>query len=423
MTAAGSRTRSRRSIPVPRPSLTPEGMIEAAVELRDFLRERQAETEAAGRVLDEVHQACEQAGFYRLLQPRRYGGYEFDLPTFAQVAIEISRGCPSTGWSVVFTAGHTHVLAKFPERAQTEVYGKDGDFRAPMVGGQGAAARRVEGGWLISGAWDYASGIDFATHFFATAPIRDSLDEEPKGLVLALFNRDQLRIERNWEMFGMQGSGSHRAVIEDQFLPEHRVQERNILSPAISPPAERIFDNPMYAGPSTNILMAEIAAVAVGTGYAALDCFEEILKRRTAPRSTRSRVEDREYQVYFGRALAWLETAKAALLGCTAQYMEHCRNEVAGRTAFTPEMSQRIVLVEQQCCRLAGEAVDLLFRMAGTSQIKPGMPMQRYFRDMMTLLTHATMAYDRNAEMVAKTHFGLEAPPPEPGSQAFAARG
>jgi 3-hydroxy-9,10-secoandrosta-1,3,5(10)-triene-9,17-dione monooxygenase len=192
--------------------------------------------------------------------------------------------------------------------------------------------------------------------------------------------------------------------------------------PSISPPEDRIFDNPMYAGPSSNILMAEIAAVAVGTGYAALDCYEEILKRRTAPRSTRIRAEDREYQVYFGRALAWLETAKAALLGCTQEYMDYCRDEVEGKNPFTPEMSQRIVLVEQQCCRIAGEAVDLIFRMAGTSQIKPGMPMQRYFRDMMTLLTHTTMAYDRNAEMVAKTHFGLDSPGPEPGSQAFAAR-
>jgi 3-hydroxy-9,10-secoandrosta-1,3,5(10)-triene-9,17-dione monooxygenase len=396
-------------------------MVQSAIDMQPFLRERQAATEAASRVLDEVHEACRQAGFYRMLQPRRFGGYEFDLPTFARVAIELSRGCPSTGWSVIFTAGHTHILAKFSEQAQAEVYGKQGEFRAPMVGGQNATARKVEGGWLIDGAWDYASGIDHATHFFATAPIRDSLDEEPKGVALGLFDRGHYQVDHNWQMFGMQGSGSHHVEIKDQFLPEHRVSVRNLLVPSVTPPDERLFDNPMYAGPSSNILMAEIAAVGIGTGYAALDCYEEVLRRRAAPRSTRIRAEDREYQVYFGRALAWLETAKAALLGCTQQYMDYCRDEVSGRRPFTPEMSQRIVLVEQQCCRLAGDAVDLMFRMSGTSQIKPGMPMQRYFRDMMTLLTHATMAYDRNAEMVAKTHFGLEAGP-QPGSQAFAAR-
>lgn len=420
MTAARS-TRAR-NIPVPKPRLTPEAMAQSAIDMRDFLRGRQDETEAAGRILDDVAQRCIEAGFFRMLQPRRFGGYEFDLPTFARVAMELSRGCPSTGWAVTFTAGHTHILSKYSEQAQSEVYGRQGEFRAPMVGGQNAAARKVDGGYVISGAWDYASGIDVATHFFATAPVRDNLDDEPKGLVIPLFDHDQYEVDHNWQMFGMQGTGSHRVVIKDQFVPQHRVQERNLLMPSISPPEDRLFDNPMYAGPSSNILMAEIAAVAVGTGYAALDCYEEILKRRTAPRSTKIRAEDREYQVYFGRALAWLETAKAALLGCTQEYMDYCRDEVEGKNPFTPEMSQRIVLVEQQCCRIAGEAVDLIFRMAGTSQIKPGMPMQRYFRDMMTLLTHTTMAYDRNAEMVAKTHFGLDTPPPEPGSQAFAAR-
>jgi 3-hydroxy-9,10-secoandrosta-1,3,5(10)-triene-9,17-dione monooxygenase len=397
-------------------------MVRSAIDMRGFLRERQADTEAAGRILEDVAERCIANGYFRMLQPRRFGGYEFDLPTFVRVAMELARGCPSTGWAVTFTAGHTHILAKYPEATQAEVYGKDGDFRAPMVGGQNAYARKVDDGYVINGSWDYASGIDVATHFFATCPVRDSLEEAPRGLVLPLFDRNQYEIDHNWQMFGMQGTGSHRVVIKDEFVPAHRVQERNLLMPNVWPAEERVFENPMYAGPTSNILMAEIAAVGVGTGYAALDCYEEILRRRTAPRSTRIRAEDREFQVYFGRALAWLETAKSALLGCTQEYMDLCRDEVEGKRPFTPEMSQRIVLVEQQCCRLAGDAVDLMFRMAGSSQVKPDMPMARYFRDMMTLLTHTTMAYDRNAEQVTRTHFGLEDAGPEPGSQAFAAR-
>jgi len=179
----------------------------------------------------------------------------------------------------------------------------------------------------------------------------------------------------------------------------------------------------MYAGPSSNILMSEIAAVAIGTGYAALDCYEEILKRRTTPRSSKVRAEDREFQVYFGEATALLDTAKAALVGCTQQYMDYCREEVGGKAKFTAEKSARIILVEQQCCRMAGDAVNLMFRMSGSSQIKPGMPMQRYFRDISTLLTHNTMAFDRNYEQVTKMHYGFEQAGPDPRSLEFAARG
>ena len=398
-------------------------MLKSAIALRPLLREHQADTEDAGRVLEDVAQKCIEAGFFRMLQPRRFGGYEFDLPSFAEVAIEIARGCPSTGWAVVFTAGHPHVLAKFPEETQIEAYGDKGEFRAPLVGGQGAAARKVEGGYLVNGAWDYASGIDIATHFMATAPIRDKLEDEPSGLLIVLFNEGQYEIVRNWDMFGMRGSGSHRVVVEDQFVPEHRAHKRQLLTPVVSPPEERIFENPMYVGPSGNILMSEIAAVAIGTGYAALDCYEEVLKRRTTPRSTQVRAQDREFQLYFGEATALLDTAKSALLGCLQQYMDYCREEVQGKSKFTAEKSARIVLVEQQCCRMAGDAVNLMFRMSGSSQIKPGMPMQRYFRDISTLLTHNTMAFDRNYEQVTKMHYGFDVAAPDPRSLEFAARG
>ena len=419
MTTSGSRT----DIPVPEPSLTPEEMVERARGMREKLRLRREEQETARRILDVTNQEFVEAGFYRLLQPRRFGGYEFDLPTFARVAIELARGCPSAGWVLTFTAGHTHVLAKYPERAQVEVYGGDGEFRGPLAGGINATARPVEGGYVVSGYWDYASGCDVATHFFGACSLQTAPDAEPAGMLIALFERGDFDIEYNWQMLGLEGTGSHRVVVRDAFVPEHRMSRRNLLMPVVDSREQRLFENPMYLGASTNILMAEIAAVAVGTGYAALDEFEEILKRRSAPRSTsKTRAEEREFQVYFGRAMATLDTARAALLGCTRDFMDYCQTEAEGREKFTPEKTARIVLVEQQCCRLAGEAVELLFRSAGTSEARPGRVMQRLYRDMATLLTHHTLMYDRNQEAAARTHFGLDQPAGEAGSQDSGAR-
>src|SRR4051794_10397406 len=117
MTTAPKRP-TTKPIPVPEPDLTPRRLIERAVALRPLLHERQAETETNRRISDETNRLLVDAGFYRCLQPRRFGGYEFDLPTFVQMAVEVSRGCPSTGWVMTFTAGHTHILAKFVEEAQ-----------------------------------------------------------------------------------------------------------------------------------------------------------------------------------------------------------------------------------------------------------------------------------------------------------------
>ena len=86
------------TIPVPEPDLTPREIVARAEAMRDSLLEQQAATEERTFYSEETHRAFTEAGFYRILQPRRYGGYEFDLPTYFRVIMEIARGCPSTGW-------------------------------------------------------------------------------------------------------------------------------------------------------------------------------------------------------------------------------------------------------------------------------------------------------------------------------------
>src|SRR5919201_199361 len=158
-------TASTRSIPVPEPELTTAEMVERARAMIPVLRERQEECERLGRLPDETSRDFIEAGFYRILQPRRFGGYEFDLPTFARVAIELARGCPSSGWAYALTAGHAHLLsAFFSEECQIDVYGDDGELRLPGNFRPGTATT-VDGGYRVTGEWDYVSGCDSATHF------------------------------------------------------------------------------------------------------------------------------------------------------------------------------------------------------------------------------------------------------------------
>ena len=167
------------SIKVPEPNLTPDAMIARAREMRTVLRERQAECERAGRILPATHRQFVEAGFYRIVQPRRFGGYEFDVPTFHRVMIEIARGCPSSGWVLSLTAGHPLILARFGERAQIEAYGTDGDFRAPASGAPGAVERAMAMATRSKGFWDYASGCDVATHFIAPGILPPDARGEP----------------------------------------------------------------------------------------------------------------------------------------------------------------------------------------------------------------------------------------------------
>jgi 3-hydroxy-9,10-secoandrosta-1,3,5(10)-triene-9,17-dione monooxygenase len=287
-----------------------------------------------------------------------------------------------------------------------------------------ATAKPVEGGYVLNGFYDYASGCDTATHFFGgTNVVTD--DGSPAPRLNVCLSRDEWRIEDNWFVMGMQGSGSKRVVVDNVFVPEARASQRDPLFPIDErlQPGYGVHKGIVYAGPSMNILMCEIAAVAVGTAYAALDAYEDMMRvRTTRPPNITSRSESPEFQRHFGEALSLIRTAEAALIGMASEYMELCRLDVEEDVRFTPEASQTLVLVDQQITRLAGEAVEKLFYSAGSSAAKPGSPLERYYRDMATLRTHITLQFERNWEAIAKLHFGLGGPTSMSGLQTNSLR-
>jgi 3-hydroxy-9,10-secoandrosta-1,3,5(10)-triene-9,17-dione monooxygenase len=118
----------------PEPDLTVDELLRRADALRPLLRERQTECEEAGELSQDINDRFLAAGFYRILQPRLFGGYEFALPDFIRVMIAVARGCSESAWVLALTSGHTVLAAQLSETAQREAFGATGDFRAPGVG-------------------------------------------------------------------------------------------------------------------------------------------------------------------------------------------------------------------------------------------------------------------------------------------------
>lgn len=395
------------SIKVPEPGLSPEAMIGRAREMRTVLRERQLECELAGRILPATQKQFVEAGFYRIVQARRFGGYEFDLPTFHRVMIEIARGCPSSGWVLALTAGHPLLLARFEERAQIEAYGADGEFRAPASGAP-ALILRGSGGYKVKGFWDYASGCDVGTHFIGPAMLPGAPGEPPHQVLLLLYPQDY-QIVDNWQVFAMQGTGSKRIAIENEiFVPDYRTARGGL---AQDPPAQssRIegLDNPLYHGRITSFLVGEAAAVVVGTARGAIDIYEEILARKPTsfpPFVLRSR--NYEHQEYLGRAHALVETAEAALLKFSEDYTRLCAGRMRDDRLFSDEQERALILRLQQCVNLSWEAVDLLFATSGTSTARVDSMLGRYFRDLAVMRTHIVLQHARTAANFGQLRLG-----------------
>ena len=398
------------SIAPPEPDLTPAEMIARASALRGKLRDAQAECEREGRISDAINSQLIRAGFYRVIQPRCFGGYEFDVPAFYRVMMEIARGCPETGWVVALTAGHPLIIANFPLEGQQEVYGTDGEFRCPAGFNPHGAAAPTAGGYRLTASWPSASGCDLGTHHLGSAIVTGADGKPTSQVIQVLLAREQYRIVDDWDVMGMQGTGSKRIVAADVFVPERRTVVAVGIGRGNEPAVRtRLHQNPIYLGRIASFLIGESASVAVGAARGALDLYEDVLRvKRAYHPPYHERHKEPEFQAHYGGALALIATAEAALVRAGEEYMDFAREEAAGGAAFDDEKDQRLILIEQQAIRLAWEAVELIYRTVGTSDAaKEGAPIGRIFRNMAVINTHPALQLDRTAINAARTRFGL----------------
>jgi len=410
---AGTATPRAGDIAPPEPGLTPAEMVRRAEALRPVLRERQARCEELGRLPEETNQDFLNAGFYRILQPRCFGGYEFSVSDFIHVMMEVSRGCPESGWVLALTAGHPAAfLAAFPEAGQRYVYGQTGDARVPGVAAPGGVAIPVPGGYRVKGQWDYASGCDIATHVLGAVMVIDLETQKPRAYAYALFGRSDFTIVDNWNMIGMQGTGSRRVIVDERILPEHRVLEFGdaLLNVYPTHPGRRMHANPLYHGPYIPLLYCELASVVVGAARGALDIYEQIVRDRkwTLPPFT-PRYEMADSQMRFGHAQGLIDTAEAALLHLGDEYAEICRRVKEEDVRQTKEEERRFQRVIQQTVQLAWDAVELMFRTGGTSSTKKDAPLGRYFKNLAVIRTHITAQMDHTSWNIGRLHYGLDA--------------
>ncbi len=397
----------------PEPDLTPAEMIQRARAFQARLRDEQEATERRGTYSPEMHDAFTQAGFYRLMQPRRFGGYEFDVPTLLKVTIELARGCPGSAWCYCLAAGHHIQMAGlFSAGAQAAVYGTTGYFAAPLRPIPMGTAERVDDGWRINGEWNYCSGAPYSTHALLAVRFRDGGTSHPVGL--AVVPRDQWTPLDDWRgtVFGMSGSGSNSIRVTDAVVPDEFVVSGSLQQVPQGPtaPGYLLHGNPMYCGISEGFGPLEIAAVLVGCARAAIDEYERILReKKTMGPNPQLRYTSAEYQRWFAAAVSKTDAAEDVLIRSAERYMECCRAAVAaGRDSISVDAARINLITHEVTFELAWEAVELLFRTSGSGEgARNGSRMQRYYRDFSMARTNVNPKTVLAEQAFASDYFGL----------------
>ncbi|MDN4572275.1 acyl-CoA dehydrogenase [Pandoraea cepalis] len=364
-------------------------LIDRARELRPLLREEQAATEERGHYSSALHEIFWNEGFYRVLEPRRFGGLQLGVAAFYRVVAEVSRGCPSTGWCLCLGAGHSLQIASyFSEQAQQSVFGLHGQVvAASSGGGQKIELKRVEGGYRLSGIWRYCSGSPHSTHFMPVVPGFSEDPSRPPETWWMLVERAQYEVLDDWgQVMGMRGSGSNSIRIDGAFVPEHMI----VRSPdnfAASGPSvgSRLHDDPVYAGAFRGFAEGEIAAVAVGLAMACVDELEHLLGAPLRGQPGKVRADHIDFQRAMGMALATADASGALSVRGGQLYEAMAKRSVAGIEPFSADRAMRVASLYFMSERMSWETVDQVLRAAGSSAMVRGHRLERYSRDALTI--------------------------------------
>lgn len=399
------------AVPVPEPDLTPAEMIARAKALAPAVRADAPLAEKRGRYSEALHEQFRDAGFYRILQPRHFGGYEFSVATYFRIMVEIATADPGIGWCLTLGSGHALQIGSYYEPAvQARVFGPTGHFVAPLsLPGRESKPPCIavpDGtGFRIKGKWPYASGSPYSTHLMGAAQVGDAVDTR----VIVIVPREQCEVLEDWgNILGLKSSGSNSVVVDDAWVPGEFVLPLEKFGPTENgSPGSRFHGNPMYAGQFLGFGAGELTVSQVGAAKAALVEYERII-RTSRPRFAPGmmKFEHHDFQRIFGLAMSMILAAETLLVRSGELYVEYGAADIAG-DPFTPLKAWQLMGLQHQAIRLAWEAGLELFRAASSSNAVDGQPMQRFFRDLATFKNNAFHQADFVAPEIARAYFGL----------------
>jgi alkylation response protein AidB-like acyl-CoA dehydrogenase len=371
-------------------SLAPE--IEASAEEID--RERRLPPRLLARLID--------AGLFRMLLPRSLHGAELDPITFARVIEEIAKADASTAWCLCQASGCSMVAAYLPPDAAWEIFGSDP--RAILAWGPGPDARAVavDGGYLVTGNWSFASGCRHATwlgghcaiHERDGAPRRRG-DGAPEQRTM-LFPAADARLVDSWHVSGLRGTGSDAFLVSDLFVPHER-------SAAWRDPSERRQPGPLYCFPIVSLYAAGYAGVALGIARRALDAFVDLAREKTPRGMSRPLRDNAVIQSEVAQAEAQLGSARLFLLAS----LDEIWRAVGGSGAIALAQRMRIRLAATYAIHQARRVVDAAHHAAGATAIFTDGAFDRRFRDMHAV-TQQLQGRQAHYETVGQFLLGLE---------------
>ncbi len=260
-------------------SMTHEDVAPRVGRIVPTLRANALQAERDGRVPEENMEALKDAGFLRLMAPKRYGGLEADWRSNIESIAEVGRGCSSTSWIAATGLAGQWVMGCLPDEGQDEIFADGPDVLSTCVLQFWASQARKDGDdWIVSGTWPFSTGC--LNHEWVGGGATLGEDENGNPLVgYFVFPASQARIEPTWHVTGMAGTGSNTVVAEDVRVPSTRmIRYDHLLSNRYR--SEENAGHRLWNTPASGVIFAGSLGTPIGIARNAIEAFMQRLPGR-----------------------------------------------------------------------------------------------------------------------------------------------
>lgn len=367
------------------------------------LKSRQQEAARLGRLPDTTIADMQENGFFRIMQPKRWGGFEMEPKHFFDVQMTLAEGCMSTAWVLGVVAIHNWQLGLFDDRAQKDVWG---DNDATLISSSYmpvGKVTRVEGGFRLSGRWGFSSGSLHCEWAFLGAMVPPANPGDAPDYRTFLVPHSDYKIITNWDVSGLEGTGSNDIVVEDVFVPEYRTH-RSMDGFNCNSPGNAINKSPIFRLPFGQIFVRAVSSSSIGCLQGVVNSFIEVNKSRIGINDGAKVAQEPNVQMAIANAMAAIDECKTVMYRNFDLMMEYARQ------SETPPMQERIKmrfdasLVAKKCT----DAINEMFICCGAMGIFRSHPLNRAWLDINAGRTHVANNHFKFGRNLGATSFGFD---------------
>ena len=357
-------------------------LIDAARAMGPALRMRAAKAKADSRVPDETVQEFHDAGFFKILQPEQWGGYAMDPQVFYAVGLEVAKHCPSSAWILGVIAVHNWQLAVFDDKAAQDVWADDPSVLISSSYAPVGKVKVVDGGFRLSGRWSFSSGSEHCKWAFLGAVV--PTPEAPFDMAnyrTFLLPIEDYEIVNNWDVVGLQGTGSHDIVVDDVFVPEYRTH-KSMDGFLCDNPGNTVNDAPLYRMPFMQVFVRAVCTATLGACEGALEAFIDVAKtRQVGPNKMK---DDPFARVLAAEVKSSIEEMKLTMIRNFDAMMASCRAGEPIAEEDRVRFRYDSAVVADRCLALSGK----MLKAAGSGGIRQGSELLAYHLDILASQAH-----------------------------------